>query len=123
MRLEERGRFDRRHRVHVLSKLAPGQEVWVTDSKVTGTVVGAHATPRSYMVDVPHGTVRRNRHHLIPMDGSEDSGTPLENSPVQAAVPTPMSPPEAPEPLASLQPSVPKTRSGRPIVKPKTLNL
>lgn len=101
MRLDERGCFDRRHRAHVLSKLAPGQEVWVTDSKVTGTVVGTHATPRSYMVDVLHGTVRRNRHHLIPMSGSEDSDTPLENYPVQAAVPTPMSPPEAPEPWAS----------------------
>ena len=92
MRLEEQRRFDRRHRAHVLSKLAPGQEVWVTDSKVTGTVVGTHATPRSYMVDVPHGTVRRNRHHLIPMGGSENSGTPLENFPARVAVPTPMSP-------------------------------
>ena len=64
--------FDKRHRAHVLSKLAPGQEVWVTDSKVTGTVVGTHTTPRSYMVDVPLGTVRRNRHQLIPMGGPEN---------------------------------------------------
>ncbi|KAK0149657.1 hypothetical protein N1851_009578 [Merluccius polli] len=33
----------------------------------TGTVIGNHTTPRSYG---PHGTVRRNRHHLIPMQAS-----------------------------------------------------
>ena len=123
MRLEEQKRFDKRHRAHVLSKLAPGQEVWVTDSKVTGTVVGTHTTPRSYMVDVPLGTVRRNRHHLIPMGGPENRGTTLEDFPAHTAVPASVSVPQAPTPRASPQSSVPRTRSGRPIVKPMRLDL
>ncbi len=39
--------FNKRHRVHDLHKLSPGDQVWVTDQKVSGTVVGEHFTPRS----------------------------------------------------------------------------
>ena len=123
MRLAEQKHFDQRHRAQVLSKLAPGQEVWVTDSKVTGTVVGAHPTPRSYMVDVPHGTVRRNRHHLIPMDDSGDKRVMPANVPAPAAVPTLVPTPETSTPQATPQSSIPRSRSGRPIVKPKRLDL
>lgn len=35
------------------------------DTKSQGTVVTTHSTPRSYVVDSPTGTIRRNRHHLV----------------------------------------------------------
>ncbi|KAK7918628.1 hypothetical protein WMY93_009912 [Mugilogobius chulae] len=55
--------FNRRHRAKPLCNLAPGEQVWVTDTKTPGTVVQSHSTPRSYTVDLPQGTVRRNRMH------------------------------------------------------------
>ncbi len=44
---------------------------WVTDHKVSNTVVEENSTPRSYRVEVPHGTFCRNRHHFIYMTGTE----------------------------------------------------
>lgn len=60
--------FNKRHRVHDLGKLLPGDQVWVTDQNVSGTVLGNHPTPRSYRVYVPNATIRRNRYFLLPMD-------------------------------------------------------
>ncbi|ROL41873.1 hypothetical protein DPX16_3501 [Anabarilius grahami] len=39
--------YDRRHRVRNLSDLSPGDQVWITDTRSTGTVTSAHETPRS----------------------------------------------------------------------------
>uniref|UniRef100_A0A674DKS6 Integrase catalytic domain-containing protein n=1 Tax=Salmo trutta TaxID=8032 RepID=A0A674DKS6_SALTR len=72
-------RFNKRHRASDFSRLPPGKQVWMTDSKVTGIVLREHTAPQSYMVDVPHGSVRRNRHHLIPMDGPENNNAMQEN--------------------------------------------
>ncbi len=38
---------------------------------MSNTVVEENSTPRSYIVEVPHGTVCRNRHHFIYMAGTE----------------------------------------------------
>ncbi len=35
------------------------EDVWITDARVQGTVLSTHNTPRSYIVQVPHGTLRR----------------------------------------------------------------
>ncbi|KAK9543150.1 hypothetical protein VZT92_000950 [Zoarces viviparus] len=87
--------YNRRHRVKTLSVLSPGEQVWVTDAKLSGTVLQHHSTPRSYLVDLPQGVVRRNRQHLIPLHTSaRDRETPTLRS-----------------------------RSGRAIVKPSRLNL
>ena len=59
--------YNRRHRVNALSALTAGERVWVTDTKASGTVLQNHSTPRSYLVDLPQGVVRRNRSHLIPL--------------------------------------------------------
>jgi len=73
--------FNKRHRVHDLNKISPGDQVWVTDLKVTGTVVEKHPTTHSYRVDVPQGTVRRKQHFLSPIDVKDGGGSQLsENS-------------------------------------------
>lgn len=114
--------YNRRHRARPLGDLSPGQEVWMTDQRASGTVISSHTTPRSYLVDAPHGTVRRNRHHLIPMQelGEEDSrGAPELPSPSSleqsAAEPPPQTVPGTP--------ATPRTRSGRVIVRPTRLDL
>lgn len=115
--------FNKRHRVHDLSNLSPGEQVWVTDQKVSGTVVEKHHTPRSYQVDVPHATIRRNRHLLIPMDVKKGDCDTLIDSQVTEnnAVPQTALTPNT-SPVCS-KGSVMKTRSGRPVIKPKRLNL
>ncbi|KAK9543151.1 hypothetical protein VZT92_000950 [Zoarces viviparus] len=91
--------YNRRHRVKTLSVLSPGEQVWVTDAKLSGTVLQHHSTPRSYLVDLPQGVVRRNRQHLIPLHTSaRDRVTPAETPTL-------------------------RSRSGRAIVKPSRLNL
>ncbi|KAJ0012151.1 hypothetical protein NQD34_013126 [Periophthalmus magnuspinnatus] len=109
--------FNKRHRAKPLSSLSPGEQVWVTDAKTPGTVIENHSTPRSYTVELPQGTVRRNRMHLIPLQSPVHVNTdlPVMQNPVGTT--------------SSLIPSTPvntdgvRTKSGRAIVKPKKLDL
>ena len=121
--------------VKALSALTVGERVWVTDTKTSGTVLQNHSTPRSYLVDLPQGVVRRNRSHLIPLHTpTKDRGslkhqipgeytantripaqeTTPEQAPVTPAVTTHVSPAETP---------TLRSRSGRAIVAPGRLNL
>ncbi|KAL7865994.1 hypothetical protein SRHO_G00112410 [Serrasalmus rhombeus] len=122
-------RYNQQHRARNLHKLVPGQDVWITDQKATGAVIGSHTTPRSYLVEGPHRVIRRNRHHLIAMQPSPEQisggtaegmlgGTPERPPTVQPAVAAPQQ--NVPEP-----PSTPalRTRSRRAVVKPTKLNL
>lgn len=59
--------YNRRHCVRDLPLLSPSQPVWITDTKCEGTVLSSHSTPRSYVVESPSGTIRKNRHHLQPL--------------------------------------------------------
>ncbi len=67
--------FDRRHRTHDLSVLTDNSEVWVTSEKEKseGFVVSPAEQPRSYLVETPTGTVRRNRSQLN-VKPSEETG-------------------------------------------------
>ena len=60
--------FDRCHRARTLPSLPNDSDVWVNTQRnqVSGQVVSPAATPRSYIIDVPTGRVRRNRTHIIP---------------------------------------------------------
>ena len=64
--------YDRRHRVRDLPALASETGVWVTSgtSQVEGRIVGQAESPRSYLVDMPSGIVRRNRLHLGVVPGN-----------------------------------------------------
>jgi len=58
--------YNRRHRVRTLLPLPGDTAVWVQNgnSQEPGNIVRPASTPRSYVVSVPGGKVRRNRMHL-----------------------------------------------------------
>jgi len=64
--LTYRQNFDKRHKAHNMTHLQPGEHVWVKDTSERVTVVSTAGTPRSYLVETPRGTLRRNRFHLSP---------------------------------------------------------
>ena len=77
--------YDRQHGVRNLPPLSDNTEVWITSGEqMSGTVVRAADTPRSYIVDTPSGELRRNRHHLnIVLQSSPTSfGTSTTREPI-----------------------------------------
>lgn len=117
--------FNKRHRVRNLRQLTPGQPVWITDTKTQGTVISTHSTPRSYVVDSPSGSIRRNRHHLVPMPETvPPSQTPCTPpQPVESGLNTAshLEPPNKTQ--KTLTPVHTRTRVGRLVVKPMRLDL
>lgn len=71
MRKKQAASYNTRHCTRQLSHLTSGQRVWITDTKTEGTVVASHSAPRSYLVESPQGTIRRNRRHLVPMPNTK----------------------------------------------------
>ena len=71
--------YDRRHAVHSRPPLSDDTEVWITSGQqpTQGTVVRPAHTPRSYIVDTPTGTIRRNRQHLnrVPSGSNQSDST------------------------------------------------
>ncbi|UYV79612.1 hypothetical protein LAZ67_18000031, partial [Cordylochernes scorpioides] len=63
-RKDMRSRYDRRCGATDMEELSEGDTVWITDMRTWGIVKQKASTPRSYMVDTPVGTLRRNRFHL-----------------------------------------------------------
>ena len=59
----QKDNFDNRHRAVSLEPLEPGDHVWVTDQRCTGTVVKQTA-PRYCSIATPSGQFRRNQRHL-----------------------------------------------------------
>ena len=64
--------YDQRHRV---PDLPEDTNVWVStrNTKTTGTVLEKADTPRSYVVETPTGSLRRNRRHLSVQPESEEN--------------------------------------------------
>uniref|UniRef100_A0A8C8J5T6 Uncharacterized protein n=1 Tax=Oncorhynchus tshawytscha TaxID=74940 RepID=A0A8C8J5T6_ONCTS len=108
--------YDKRHQVRDLSRLSPGGNMWITDTKAQGTVTSAHRNPRSYLVSRLQGTHRRNRHHLVPMTATKNN---CEDS-QQLHVPE-----DDMSTSVNCQviPANVRTRSGRKVIKPKNLDL
>ncbi|UYV67706.1 K02A2.6-like, partial [Cordylochernes scorpioides] len=63
-RKDMKSRYDRRCGAMDMEELSEGDTVWITDMQTWGIVKQKASTPRSYMVDTPVGTLRRNRFHL-----------------------------------------------------------
>lgn len=105
--------FNLRHGARDLPELSPGDSVWISDARTEGTVISKHHSPRSYLVDGPQGTLRRNRLHLVPMPTSE----PRSEAP-QETFPETVSPAEHQHAAGGM-----RTRSGREIKKPHRLDL
>ncbi|MEQ2301708.1 hypothetical protein AMECASPLE_038872 [Ameca splendens] len=67
--------FNKRHRMRDLDKLLPGLQM-----QKHRAVTSVHLNPRSYVIIGPHGTVRRNRSHLVPMPTPEAHTEPTQSS-------------------------------------------
>ncbi|KAJ8414469.1 hypothetical protein AAFF_G00053390 [Aldrovandia affinis] len=75
-RQKQQQNYNRRHRAHDMPHLLSGHHVWVKDMLQRGTVVSTADTPRSYLIETPRGTLRRNRFHLSPTSASLDNTAP-----------------------------------------------
>ena len=91
-RQKQKQNYDRRHRAHDMPLLQQGDHVWVKDTLERGTVVSNASTPRSYIVETPRGTLRRNRYHLSPTPIAPATHTNLPEDAAPAAVNTPVTP-------------------------------
>ncbi|UYV76749.1 K02A2.6-like [Cordylochernes scorpioides] len=63
-RKDMKSRYDRHCGATDMEEQSKGDTVWITDMRTWGIVKQKASTPRSYMVDTPVGTLRRNRFHL-----------------------------------------------------------
>ena len=67
--------YDKRHRTKESDAIPDGSTVWITSEgeRAEDTVISPANSPRSYLVDTPTGTLRRNRQHLnvAPLQPSE----------------------------------------------------
>ncbi|GBM30127.1 Uncharacterized protein K02A2.6 [Araneus ventricosus] len=117
-----------------------GQNVWITDRRVTGKVLQKTPYPRSYLVQSSKRVNRRNRKHLMPSPDFHPETEPdddfdvtgYQHFPVDAdpGCPSLMSSPQSPKTYserasssteASSDPYVP--RSGRTVRPPKKFDL
>ena len=121
-RMNDARSFDKRHGARNLEPLVPGEDVWITDARVQGTVVSTHNTPRSYLVQVPQGTLRRNRHHLVPLQTNSGVVNADEQVGEDSATPEPAPPPASTSGEDPTTETV-RTRSGREVRKPQRLDL
>ncbi|GBL82434.1 Uncharacterized protein K02A2.6 [Araneus ventricosus] len=132
--------YDKHHGVRNLDELDPGQNVWITDRRVTGKVLQKTPYPRSYLVQSGRRVYRRNRKHLIPSldfhpehEPEDDSDvTGYQHSPTDAdpgcplLKSSPQSPKTYPERASSSTEASPDpyvTRSGRTVRPPERLDL
>lgn len=99
--------YDKRHRVCSQAPLPEDTQVLVkTGDRITsGTIESPAETPRSYVVETPSGMLRRNRSHLIPLNGDPPSHSP----PLTLNVPR--------------SPIMTRSRTGTEIRPPDKLNL
>ncbi|GBM21303.1 hypothetical protein AVEN_149880-1 [Araneus ventricosus] len=132
--------YDKHHGVRNLDELDPGQNVWITDRRVTGKVLQKTPYPRSYLVQSGRRVYRRNRKHLIPSpdfhpepEPEDDSDvTGYQHSPADAdpgcppLMSSPQSPKTYPEKASSSTEASPDpyvTRRGRIVRPPERLDL
>ena len=97
--------FNKYHHASPLKLLKSGDLVYIPDNERQGTIIEESST-RSYTVQTPEGTYRRNRRHLVPLPTTEND--------TEA---------EANDPPDILPDGVSRTRSGRISKPPNRLNL
>ncbi|MCG8045736.1 MAG: RNase H-like domain-containing protein, partial [Candidatus Thiodiazotropha endolucinida] len=126
--------FDRRNTVRPLNNFQPGETVRMKlDSDKTwatqGIVKEAIPNARSYVVETPTGTFRRNRRHLksvqtpVKLDTPGDLGQ-SNNSEEQSITPKESQPENSqpPENSQTIEPDTLKTKSGRTVRRPLRFN-
>ena len=105
IREKQQKNFNKYHRASPLKVLKSGDLVYIPDNERQGTIIEESST-RSYTVQTPEGTYRRNRRHLVPLPTTEND--------TEA---------EANDPPDILPDGVSRTRSGRISKPPNRLNL
>ncbi|UYV68534.1 K02A2.6-like [Cordylochernes scorpioides] len=117
--------YDRAKGVRELPPLDVNDRVWLTDLKTPGVIISKADTPRSYVVDTPRGSVRRNRFHLLPT-GQRSPGPPhfepdeepYVNYP-EANTHTSDAPTDVTDSSTSPKEALYRTRSGRTVRPPR----
>ena len=104
----QKDNFDARRGARNLPTLDPGDSVWVTDRQVHGEVV-EETSPRSYVVQTPDGTFRRNRRAIIssPENETHESGV-SQSEEISTSVETEDNTPSQPKEYAT------RSRGNRP---------
>ncbi|UYV65930.1 K02A2.6-like [Cordylochernes scorpioides] len=84
-KMAQKTAFDRRHAATKKAELIAGEKVWVKDLRAWGSVIEKASAPRSYIVETPVGTYRRNslllassQQQVDPSETSPDSELPAE---------------------------------------------
>ena len=72
IRERQQKNFNNHHRARQLGSLQTGEQVYIPDNSSEGIVL-EEPSPRSYVVQTPNGTYRRNRRHLLPLPSDNDS--------------------------------------------------
>ena len=134
--------FNARHKPHTLEHLPNGVTVWVSDRKEKGVVVRKDSAPRSYHVQTPSTTVRRNRQQIVRLPEPEiqerqtpsetkiplrGTVTPTKSTPNQQDIQTDKQPPKGEDRTQTKSSQdtqkVTTTRSGRRVIPPQRLDL
>lgn len=120
-RSDQKESYDSRHGVVEQQELKIGDTVWITDARTWGRVVEKAPTPRSYIIETPSGTVRRNRFHLLKgndviIPEAEECPVPPARDEIAQAIEEPVQQPAAPPPPTMVD-GQRRTRSGR-VIKP-----
>ncbi|UYV72761.1 K02A2.6-like [Cordylochernes scorpioides] len=84
-KMAQKTAFDRRHAATKKAELIAGEKVWVKDLRAWGSVLEKASAPRSYIVETPVGTYRRNslllassQQQVDPSETYPDSELPAE---------------------------------------------
>ena len=72
-RVQQQILYNKKHRAAPLSILHPGTEVCIKDHDLPGIITQKANYPRSYVVQTPLSSLRRNREHLVPSEPYSDS--------------------------------------------------
>jgi transposase InsO family protein len=82
---QQKENYDKRHRVRSVSPLPDDAPVWVNTQgqQVPGRIITTASTPRSYVVNVPSGQVRRNRTALTDRHEQATSDSNANNNPTE----------------------------------------
>ena len=83
-KVKQKQHYDQRHRTRPLPEIPNNSAVWINTggNSIPGQIVTQSTTPRSYLVQTPSGTLRRNRSQINPAPNSQ-------TSPSQPTAPTP----------------------------------
>ena len=76
--------YDNRRRARPLQPLEEGDRVHVKNLKTDGNIVQSALFPRSYIVDTPRGTIRRNRRHLVKLHQPSSADDTPVHQPISA---------------------------------------